>query len=98
MQRKHNAAKDWADNRSNAPNSQSPSHARRPNVGRVKRGGQGVRSGLSPEDSCAGKKSARHDEADGMGIAEQCDTRSAKQINETQYPVGPEAVDKAAED
>src|SRR5580693_6981624 len=71
MQREHDAAKDRADDRSDAPDPQRPPHAGRADIGRIKRCCQRIRSGLSANHARTGKKSTNHDGSDGMGKAER---------------------------
>src|ERR1700691_2415388 len=96
MQREHDAAKNRADDRSDPPNPQRPSHSRRANVSRIERGGQRVRPRLSANNSRAGKKSATHDGGDGMRVAEQGDANSSKKISNRHDTIRAEAISQAA--
>src|SRR5580704_4645214 len=94
MQRKHDAAKDRANDGSDAPDAERPSHAGRANVGWIERGGQRVGSGLPANDARARKKCADHDSGDGMRVAEQGNTESAQKISKGKNAVGAEPVHK----
>src|SRR5579871_858045 len=98
VQRQHDSSEDRSEDRTDSSDSKRPAYASGPNVSRIERSSECVRSGLSPNNSRSRKKRNQENCADRVRVSEEGDADRSHEESKRQRAERAKAVHEEAEE